>query len=303
MYKVFDATKLGVRGSVFQLAPLIQKHGFEGIHCPADILNDKNKAEDALRAVQEYDLKWGLLPTPIDFFTETIEDIEFEKGLEILKAWAEIGEWLGIRYCYNHIWPSCELRSYDENFEWHVKCLERITAILKPHGILYGFEFLGPYELRGNKFPFIHTLAGILAIADAAGGDAGFLFDTYHWYCGNNVIDDIYLAAQNHHRMVCVHLNDGTKGIKKAEQRDLIRQMPMSTGIIDSAMIFSIFHDSGYIGPIMLEPMEPTCSRLASLPVEEVVIECAKVFKRVEENKMVMLPEMICIAAQKSLCN
>lgn len=45
------------------------------------------------------------------------------------------------------------------------------------NGIHYGFEFLGPKELRTrHQHPFVHTISGVLAIADAAGGKTGFLF-------------------------------------------------------------------------------------------------------------------------------
>ena len=282
MYNTLDASMLRLPGSIPELAPIVKKYGLEGINCPGAILDDAKLADEALAAVKEHGLKWGLLPIPIDTFTETIEGKAFEDGIEKLKKWAEAGEKLGVRYSYNHIWPSSDLRPFDENFEWHVKRLEKIQTVLKPHGIKYGFEFLGPYELRAKKYPFVHTIAGVLSIADAAGGYAGFLFDTYHWYCGSNRLDDLYFAALNCHRMVSMHLNDGTAGLSREEQKDMIRQMPMTTGIIDTAFIYKLFDKSGYEGPAMLEPMNPTWTRFASMPVEDCIQECKEAFNRVQ---------------------
>jgi sugar phosphate isomerase/epimerase len=163
-----------------------------------------------------------------------------------------------------------------------VRRLERIQAVFADHGIQYGLEFLGPHELRvQHPHPFVHTLSGVLAIADAAGGTAGFLFDTYHWYCGSRRLDDLYFAAQNSRRMVNLHLNDGLAGKAPDEQRDLTRAMPMTTGVIDAAMIYRLFAESGYQGPAMCEPMRPTTERYAVAPAEESIREVAEAFERV----------------------
>lgn len=285
MYKVLDTNLLRIPGTVQEIAPLAVKYGFQGIGIPKEILLDRLKAKEAGACARDYGLKWGLLQTPVDFFSEGVEDDEFKEALKVLDNWAETGEMLGAEYAYNHIWPTSSSRAFDENFEWHVKRLERLQPIFKNHGIKYGFEFLGPKELRVmNKHPFVHTISGVLAIADAAGGETGFLFDTYHWFCGSRRLDDLYFAAQNCHRMVNLHLNDGVAGLSPDEQRDLTRALPMTTGVIDSAMIYKVFKESGYQGPAMCEPMMPTTGRFAAAPAEQSIIEVAEAFKRVESE-------------------
>ena len=183
MYQVLDVRLLKIPGTVEELAPLAREYGFDGLDVPEAILGDEKKAESAQAAMKENGLKWGLLPTPVDFFDETIDEKKFEEALEIQKRWAQLGEKIGVKYAYNHIWPSSS-REFDENFEWHVKRLEKLQEVFVNHGIQYGFEFLGPKELRvRHPHPFVHTISGVLSIADAAGGKTGFLFDTYHWYC------------------------------------------------------------------------------------------------------------------------
>jgi sugar phosphate isomerase/epimerase len=283
MYKVLDVNLLRIPGSLRELAPLAKKHGLDGISVPKEILMDPGKAEDAAAIVRDHGLSWGLLHTPVDFFTDGVEGTALEEALQTQEQWASIGEKLGVHYAYNHIWPSHARRAFAENFDWHVERLTRVQAVFERHGVQYGLEFLGPYELRTLRHhPFVHTIAGVLAIADAAGGKAGFLFDVYHWYTGSRRPDDLYFAAQNCRRMVNLHLNDGVTGKAPDEQLDLTRGMPMTAGVIDSAMIYSVFKVCGYAGPVMCEPMRPTTDLYATLPAEQSIAMVAEAFRRVE---------------------
>lgn len=129
MYQVLDVRLLKIPGTVEELAPLAREYGFDGLDVPEAILGDEKKAESAQAAMMENGLKWGLLPTPVDFFDETIDEKKFEEALEIQKRWAQLGEKIGVKYAYNHIWPSSS-REFDENFEWHVKRLEKLQEVL-----------------------------------------------------------------------------------------------------------------------------------------------------------------------------
>lgn len=282
MYQVLDVRLLKIPGTVEELAPLAKKHGLEGLDVPAAILDDPKRVESAQEAMKRYDLKWGLLPTVEDFFDDSVDEGRLEKAIEIQKRWAETGEKMGVKYAYNHIWPS-SVRPFDENFEWHVRRLEKLQKVFTDYGILYGFECLGPYELRvKHPHPFVHTISGVLSIADAAGGKAGFLFDTYHWFCGSGREDDLYFAAANCDRMVNLHLNDGAAGKGPDEQEDQVRAMPMTTGAIDAARIYQLFEKYGYQGPAMLEPMIPTTDRFAVQDPETSIIQSAEAFRRCE---------------------
>ena len=128
MYQVLDVRLLKIPGTVEELAPLAREYGFDGLDVPEAILGDEKKADSAQAAMKENGLKWGLLPTPVDFFDETIDEKKFEEALEIQKRWAQLGEKIGVKYAYNHIWPSSS-REFDENFEWHVKRLEKLEEI------------------------------------------------------------------------------------------------------------------------------------------------------------------------------
>ena len=286
MFSVFDASEVfyKVDKSVQELAPLISKHGIEGINPPAALLADPRKAREAAKCVYDNGLKWSLLPTPADFLAPGTTDEIFDEALETLKVWAQTGEKIGVRYAYNHIFPGDNERQYHENFDWHVKRIRQVNRIMNDHGIRYGLEFLGPWDLRNSfRYPFVHTLSGVLAVGDAADKKVGFLFDTFHWYCGSYDMDDLFLAAQYSDRMVCFHMNDGIAGKGREKQLDMTRAMPMTTGVIDSLLPYRMFRDKGYTGPMLLEPLFPAYDRFLRMEAEDVVKEVAQAYARMEQ--------------------
>lgn len=281
MYKVLDASMLNLSWSLHQLAPLCARHGIEGLSAPAALLDDEKAALEAGAMMKDLGLRWGLMPTTADFYAWDLDDEAFERALTALERRARTAEKLGIARAYNHVWSSSP-RPFDENFDWHVRRVEKVSAILADHGIAYGLEFLGPHELqRLQPHPFVHTLAGVLAIADAAGGRAGLAFDTFHWYCSTNGDrDDLLYAVQHASRVVALHLNDAVAGVPYDQQRDMQRRLPMETGVIDARDICARFAAAGYDGPCMIEPFEPSRTRFAAMTADEAVAEAARVFAR-----------------------
>jgi sugar phosphate isomerase/epimerase len=286
MYTLFDASDAfyRVKKSVQELSPLVRKHGIQGINPPAVLLEDSKKAREAAKCVYDNGLKWGLLPTPVDFFVPDTTDQMFDEGLEKLKIWARVGEKIGVKYAYNHVFPGHNEREYDENFEWHIIRAKQINSIMADHGIYYGLEFIGSPDLRNHfKYPFIHTVSGIFAIADTIDPRLGIVFDTFHWYVSTNDLDDLYYTAMHADRIVCFHINDGIAGKSREKQLDLTRALPMTTGVIDSARPYKLLCDNGYVGPVLCEPINPAYRRYAEMEAEDVVIEIAKSYKKMEE--------------------
>jgi sugar phosphate isomerase/epimerase len=247
MFTLFDAGEnfYRVQKKTEELVPLIKKYNIEGINPSIEILEDRSKARHAMNIVLNNGIRWGLLPTPVDMLSPNINDEQFDKALEKLKFWAETGELIGIDRCYNHVFPGHNEFEYEENFERHIIRIRRINHILSACGIHYGLEFLGPRDLRDSfAKPFVHTLAGVLALADTVDPSVGFVFDTFHWFTGGNN-DDLYYAACNVERMLCFHVNDGIAGKGPDEQFDMDRAMPMTTGVIDSLKAYKLFYNAG----------------------------------------------------------
>lgn len=270
MIRTLDMSMLNISHDVYTMAPLAAAQGFEAISIAPALLKDEQTAREATRFIRDHGLTWGLLPMTADYYFWDVTDDAFDDALKALARRAKIAEKIGIRHAYNHVWPT-SFREFDENFTWHVKRVAAVSGILADHGVKYGLEFLGPHELRAwNKYEFVHSLSGVLAIADAAGGQAGIAFDTYHWYCSTaGCPDDMLYMAQHTDRLVAVHLNDAPAGVPVPEQKDMQRRLPMETGVIDSRSILARFKAAANDALYMIEPFEPGRTIFAALSPEE----------------------------------
>ena len=284
MYSVFDAGEnfYRVRKSIEELAPLVKKYNIKGISPSVEILEDRAMARAAMNIVRDNGLQWGLLPTPVDMLSPATCDKMFNEALEKLRFWAETGRIIGVDRCYTHVIPGHNELGYEENFEKHIVRVKQIHSVLSSCGIRYGLEFLGSRDLRNSfAIPFVHTIAGVLALADAVDPSIGFVFDTFHWFTGG-CEDDLYYAACNIDKMIYFHINDGIAGKSPEEQHDMNRAMPMTTGVIDSAKAYKMFRDKGYSGPVLIEPMNPVYERFAGMSAEETVREIAESFNKMD---------------------
>ncbi len=284
MIRTLDASMIGLRNSIAELAPLAARFGFQAVSAPGAMLDDEHAAREADIIMEDNGLQWGLLGLPADFYHWDLDDKAFETALEKLARRAEVAEKIGVTHAYNHVWP-CGPREFNENFDWHVKRVRAVSSLLRDHGVQYGLEFLGPHELRTwQKYQFVHSLAGVLAIADAADGIAGIAFDTYHWFCSSNALpDDLLLMSQHTDRLVAMHLNDGVAGVPFDQQKDMERRLPMETGVIDSRAAFAALNAKPNNALYMIEPFQPACTRFREMPLEDAVREAAEWFVCVEK--------------------
>lgn len=283
MYTVFDAHLLRLPDKTEEMLDFICDYGIEGVGVDLRLMDDERAALETAKKVWDRGLGWGILRTPVDFYAAAVTDEIFEDALKTFQRHCGVAEKMGVRYCYNHVWSSSDERQYEENFAWHVRRIQRVSRIASEHGIRYGLEFLGPHELRRRyRHEFVHTINGVLALADAAGGKAGFLFDTYHWYCEGARMDDLYFALQHVERMCGFHVNDGIPGRTREEQKDFERAMPLTSGVIDSKKPYALFEKHGYVGPVVCEPTEPCITMAKSMTLEECVKLYSDAYQRLK---------------------
>ena len=283
MIRTLDTSMLNIQKSYRELAPLAAKYGLQAISIPDTLFDDPQKAKEETAWLKDQGLGWGLLPLPADFYHWDLTDDAFEHALEILKRRADIAGKIGVTHAYNHVWPTSP-RAFDENFAWHVCRVKAVSTVLRDSGIRYGLEFLGPHELRTwQKYEFVHSLSGVLAIADAADKIAGIAFDTFHWYCSSGgCMDDLLYMACHTERLIAVHLNDAVEGVPYHEQKDMQRRLPMESGVIDTADILRRFKATANDALYMIEPFEPGHTRFRAMSAEEAVRYAAELFAKLE---------------------
>lgn len=284
MIRTLEMSMLNIAHPINELAPLAARYGIQALGITPELLENEAVAKKANTVIRDHGLQWGLLPLTADFYFWDLTDEAFDDALNRLAQRAAIAEKIGINHAYNHVWPT-SFREFDENFEWHVRRVRAVTNVLNDHGVHYGLEFLGPHELRTwQKHQFVHSLSGVLAIADAAGGKTGIAFDTYHWYCSTNGCpDDMIYMAQHTDRLVAVHLNDAVAGVPYDQQKDMQRRLPMETGVIDSRDILRRFKATENNALYMIEPFEPGRTTFHAMDAETAVRTAAGIFAKLED--------------------
>ena len=275
MYTNLNPRTMGLNHHPYEdLLAAAGKCGFGGIEVPAHAFGSVEKAREAGKVLESRGMKWGLMMGPCDMFREG--DEEFDKALEQWARWLERARAAGCSRAYNHFWPGADERDFEENFEWHRNRLQRIYHIMKENGFQYGLEFMGARTVCSKfRYPFIRTISGTMALADSVSREIGFVFDCIHWYTSGARKDDLYLYLNNMERVVNLHLDDAYPGRGPDQQEDRERAMPNQWGIIDSTAIVRAFHEKGYEGPVIVEPMAPTTERYETMKLEEAVREAA----------------------------
>lgn len=246
------------------------QYGFKGIEVPAGAFETREAAREAAKRMDDLGMRFGLIMAPCDMYK--VDDETFREALVTFSRWAELARIAGCTRAFNHIWPGSNERAYEENFEWHVNRLTQIYSVLNNNGIRYGLEFMGPKTVR-NSFAheFIHSLIGVINLTHEVSNTIGFVFDTFHWYCSGGNEDDLQYAAAHPARIINLHLSDANPAYSCEGQIDNLRALPMETGMIDSVRILRLFKNSGYDGPVVIEPMKPTTERYSKMELNDAV--------------------------------
>ena len=269
MYKCLSPGAIGVRADLARGAELAGKYGFDGV----DVNIDEVKTLGVARAKEilaKAGARSGAFGIGIDYRKP---EAEFVAGLAALPERCALAREMGITRAATWIPSWHDELDYRANYAFHVDRIGRIARALKPFGISFGLEFLGPKTLRtGKKFEFIHTLDGMLGLCRKIGtGNLGLLFDAFHWYTAGGTLADFDKLTDAD--VIVVHVNDAAKGVPPDEQIDGIRALPAETGQLDIAGFMKGLVRIGYSGPVVVEPFS---ARLRAMPPDEAVAETAK---------------------------
>ena len=258
-------------------AVLLKETGIDGMDLPAGLIPDIKTAESIGKMFENLGLKWGLMIPQDEILLEDITDEDFSKALDRLERDAEIAIAAGCTGAFQVLWSGSNEMEKEEKTDWVCSRLSKAWDRLKPLGMKYGVEPLGPITLQNTyKYPFIRTASGAFGLLDLIDSKLGVVFDTFHWYCAGQKYEDLLLAMSKKDRILVVHINDALPG-GMDEQMDLRRALPMENGIIDIPYVLRNMKKTGFEGNVTIESLDPWRSRFAAMEtkkVMETISEC-----------------------------
>jgi sugar phosphate isomerase/epimerase len=151
--------------------------------------------------------------------------------------------------------------------------LSAVAAVLAPHDVRLGLEFLGPLVFRRPRaradatpadapvpapppappVPFVWTLRETLALCEASAPNVGVTLDAWHWHHSGGTVADV--RAADAARIVHVHVSDA-RAMPPEEVRDDMRLLP-GEGVIDLVGFFRALQAIGYRGGVAPETIGP----------------------------------------------
>jgi sugar phosphate isomerase/epimerase len=267
---------LGVKADLPTAVALAHDHGFESVAPDAGYLAQLSdgRLREFLDDLKAKGLIWGAAGLPVDFRGD---DAAFRAGMEALPDFARSLQRSGATRVGTWIKPAHDRLAYLANLRQHARRLRAVAGILGDHGLRLGLEYVGPRtSWTAARYPFIHTMAEMRElIAEIGREDVGLVLDSWHWYTAGETEADLRtLSARD---VVACDLNDAPAHIPVDQQRDLVRELPCATGVIDLKAFLGALAAIGYDGPVRAEPFNAT---LRTMPAEAAVATTARAMKR-----------------------
>jgi sugar phosphate isomerase/epimerase len=257
---------IGVRADQLKLIELASQNGFESVVALPQYLVK-------LSASQLNDLLADMMAKKVVFGMGELH-VEFRKSAEVFKnalsalpAKCTVLQRVGVTRSMTWIMSNHSELNYLQNFRLHEKRLREIALILKDFNIRFGLEYVGPKSIwAANKFPFIHTLNETRElIAGINQPNVGIHLDSAHWFTAGEKLDTI-LSMDNKEVVGC-DLNDAVPGLTPIEdQPGYHRELPATTGVIDTKGFLEALVSIGYDGFVQAEPFNDDLNKLEDEP-------------------------------------
>jgi len=276
MQKSLGPGAIGIRGKALaEVIEIARVTGFDAIGF------DIREAADlagalGIDSVRRLFAEAGIAPGHWNLPVNMRDDAQFATDIVDLPRLVGIAVELGCLRATSGIMPGSNDFTFEENY---ARTLDRFTQVAKPlaeANVMLGIEFIGPKTLRDTlTYPFIYKMNEILELGQKIGtGNIGVLLDIWHlWQSGGEVADLDTITARD---VVVVHVNDAPPGIPRDEQQDLVRALPMETGVLDLVGFMRKLQAMGFDGPVMPEPFSARINDLATHDPEGAARETAK---------------------------
>lgn len=254
MFKNLSPGAIGIQANIEEGLALAKSAGFEGLDLnisEASTLASKHSVDHVKNLWAEAGLKMGGWGLAVNYRGS---DAEFDESLASLPDLAKLAADLDCHRTTTVVSPSSNDRTFQENWDFHIKRLRPVTEVLRDYGHSLGLEFIGPATSRQSaKHLFTYTMDAVLGLAAGIGtGNVGLLFDMWHWYTCRSTLDDVRKLSKAD--VVYVHINDAPAGIDPDDQIDSVRCLPAETGVIPLPELMQILDGIGYDGPVTVEP-------------------------------------------------
>ena len=262
MYKTLNPGAIGVTTPTIQDGIAAAKlGGFQGLEVPVAQLADLVEEQGPGR-VRGIFADAGIRPAAFGLPTDwRSTDQKWRADIQHLSRLAKAAASVGIHRTFTWIMPCSNDRPLEENRKFHIERFKPIARTLAEHKIHLGLEFIGPKTLRDSqKYPFIHTMADMLALARDIAPNVGILLDAWHWYTSHGTLADLQKLRPE--QVVYVHVNDAPAGVEIDQQIDNVRDLPGATGVIDIAGFLRALKQIRYDGPVTPEPFRKELSDL-----------------------------------------
>jgi sugar phosphate isomerase/epimerase len=264
MLKTLSLGAMGLKGrGIEESIDLAAASGFDAI--VFDIV-------EATRLSDERGLPWlkqrfadaGIVPGYWGLPFQWRDDAAVASNLPMVPRWLEIGHELGCGIVATGIPWGLDDFPYEQNFAIHVEKMRSVAEAVKAGGGHLGIEFIGPKTLRNqNRYEFVYSLARMREFTAAVGtGNIGAVLDIWHLYTAGESNADIDTLQPVD--VAVVHVNDAPVGIPRDEQQDLVRELPLATGVLDIVDFMQRLQRIGFRGPVMPEPFSAPLNELAA---------------------------------------
>ena len=263
MFKNLSPGAIGIQANIEEGLALAKSAGFEGLDLnisEANALANEHSVDYVKNLWTEAGLKMGGWGLPVNYRGS---DAEFDESLAGLSDLAKLAADFGCHRTTTVVSPSSNDRTFQENWDFHIKRLRPVAAVLKDYGHSLGLEFIGPATSRQSaKHLFTYTMDAVLGLAAGIGtGNVGLLFDMWHWYTCRSTLNDVRKLSKED--VVYVHINDAPAGIDPDDQIDSVRCIPAETSVIPLAELMQILNGIGYDGPVTVEPFSAKINAMA----------------------------------------
>lgn len=256
MYKALNCNAIGIKGKTLpETIALAQATGFAGVDFDIRQVAALPGVRDLFAASGIRPAGWGL---PVNG-----PQSEWAVDLTELDACARLAADLGCQRCATWVPSWSDSRDLASNTAFHIERLTPVARVLADHGVSLGLEFLGPVTLfQGHKYPFIHTMDAMMAMARQIGPNVGLLMDAWHLFTSGAALAD--LARLTAKDIIQVHINDAPIGVPFDRVHDQTRHLPLETGVLDLKGFMQTLTAMGYDGPVVTEPFSARLNAVAA---------------------------------------